>query len=734
MEHVNNIPTGLLVPAQVPLDAKRVVLTEAILQDLGTDDNLAFTYEDGLIVYSVQSKRRWEWREVRPSETDTALLPTAFVYPHSHVIAGVTYSSKSYNFFLKREAFLLSNVGSGEDVYKGFNAVNERHEFYTLKTDDKLRLSYPSGDPGVLLFTFPNFGNFTEGLGTSIYSGYDSGNNKFEFFTLDSTDIIIKSDPVTGVINLSLPQTSSIPSIYINQDYVPTYDDWFKANRLAPGNGGVAQPGFQYKGEGTLAKPFTNTVSYTLGTETPLPVTTLPDTAIKNGMAHYVGSGTRLAPQRNGQKVQILNSPSKGQYNYPNTENFSYSGLNLEIYGYVSTQTTGKLVDMDDPDYFSTDTSFFNTLKIYLDDTATLIINGTGFWNSGHNIPTVNYSFGKILYLIGKGQIISVQDNINNYIINSGVTFPTYANSGFLTFEVTCQIACLGTTTVAPYGGQGIVHNNGLSAVEFRDGCVLNSGRLTQPINISLEAIKITGGVIRMFNSKISFQGNNGALPTPIADRTRGVVLNKSGNLDINNGPQFYLVDSTLVGNAETWFDRKGDAGNLLISNCSSIYFGGTNLIRSTGTPSTKWGTNRFTRGFVSLKNNTFDNVNIDTEKIDLTIEGSQAVSNTIGPNLIQSLRTFSSVSDAINAGIIKGGLYIKRYPIKDFTTTRLAQLKIGDPLKIGIQGVGPTLQDFSTIGAPNNLGGTVFDYNGVALTFTSSVAELWYEQITVMT
>jgi hypothetical protein len=729
-DNYNNIPTGLLVPAQVPLDAKRVVLTDAILQDLGTNDNLAFTYEDGLIVYSVQSKKRWEWREVRIDETDTPLLTTAFVYPANHVIAGVTYSSKSYNFFLKREAFLLSNVGNGNPVYKSFNIVNEKHEFYTLKTDDKIRLSYPSGDQGVLLFTAPGVDNFSN-IGTPIYKGYDSNQNEFQFYTLDSTDITINKDDDTGIITLSLPQTSSIPSIYINQDYVPTYDDWLKANRTAPGNNGIAVPNFQYKGDGTLARPFTNTVTYTLNSPTPLPVATVANSAITNGMTHYVGDGSRLNPERNGQKVQILASPVKGLYNYPSSENFSYTGLNLEIYGFVITNTTSKLVDMDDEDFFSSNTANFNNIKIYLGDEATLVIKGTGFWNSGHNLGGQNYSSGKIFYLLGKGIIFSDQNNIDNYIINSGITYPSYNNDGFLTFEVTCKIICSGNGLE---GGQGIVQNGGKGKLEFRDGAILESGKLTAKTTVTLEAIKITGGFIRVFNSIISLQGsNNGGLNGP--DRTRGIVLNKAGDLDLTvTGPQFYAVDTSFRGHASTWFDRKGDSGILFIANCSTIYFGGANLISSTGT-STPWGFNKDFRGYVSLKNNTFDNISIDTNEVDLTAGQSQAVSNIIGTSIVQSLRTFYSSEAAITAGIPKGALYIKRHAIKDFTVTRLAKLKVGDVLKIGIQGTGADLQNFSALGAPNNLEGTIFDYNGTTtFTFTTDVAELWYDELYVMT
>jgi hypothetical protein len=729
MSNFNNIPTGLLVPAQVPLDAKRVVLNNTILQNLGPGNNLAFTYEDGLVVFSVATRESWEWRPVKVVETGIALLPTAFVYPNNYIVAGINYSLKAYNFFRKTESLPLANLGTGKKVYKGINVVNERHEFYTLETDGKLTLSYPQSggtETGVLLFTFPGFRNLSQ-VGTPIYKGYDAGANEFQFYTIDSADIKIETNQTTGVISLSLPETSSVPSIYVNQDYVPTYDDWLKANRAA--NGGAPVVGFQYKGEGTLARPFTNTITYTLGSPA-TPPSFIIESSIQNGIDYYVGPlpFNRLNPQRGGQKIQILSS----QFAYTYNGDFSYTNINVEIYGYVISNTTGKLIDMDNPNHFVNPATptFFSNAKIYVEEDAQLEIKGLGFWNSGYDIPVSNYTFGKILYLYGKGRIVSIQDDITKYIINSGINpsspIPptvTYNNAGFLTFEVTCQITSGGAN-----GGQGIVQNGGLSKVEFRDGALISSGWLTTPTNAALEAIKITGGWIRIFDSIISLQGtNNGAL-----DRERGFVLNKSGNIDSIQGPQVYMVNSSLRGHTKRWFDRKSNCGNVIISNCSSVYFGGGDLVTSTGN-SNVWGIIP-TEGYVSLKNNTFDSIDLDTEKIDLTVAGSQSVSNIIGQNIIQSLKTFYTVQDAINAGVTKGSLYLKRYAIKDFTATRLAKLKIGDPLKIGIQGTGGQLQDFSSIGAPNNLEGTVFDYNGVALTFTSSVAELWYEQITVMT
>lgn len=93
----NNIPAGLKVPTQTPLDAKLHVASQAVLSNLGTGNNLAYTYYEGMIVYCVAEKTRWEWREV--AGVGTKLLGTDFTYPNNLVVDGVTYSNKVFNFY-----------------------------------------------------------------------------------------------------------------------------------------------------------------------------------------------------------------------------------------------------------------------------------------------------------------------------------------------------------------------------------------------------------------------------------------------------------------------------------------------------------------------------------------------------------------------------------------------------------------------------------------------------------
>lgn len=94
----NSIPTSLIVPAQLPLDSKVHVASETVLSNLGVNNNLAFTYYEGMLAYCVLQKTRWEWREVNGS--GTKLLGTDFTYPNNLVVGGVTYSNKIFNFHL----------------------------------------------------------------------------------------------------------------------------------------------------------------------------------------------------------------------------------------------------------------------------------------------------------------------------------------------------------------------------------------------------------------------------------------------------------------------------------------------------------------------------------------------------------------------------------------------------------------------------------------------------------
>lgn len=89
----NDVQTGLRVVSQIPLDEKTHFLSEEDLKNLGINNNLAFTYYEGMQVYCVAEKTRYIWEE-----SPTGLLPVSFTYPNNLIVNGVDYSNKVYNF------------------------------------------------------------------------------------------------------------------------------------------------------------------------------------------------------------------------------------------------------------------------------------------------------------------------------------------------------------------------------------------------------------------------------------------------------------------------------------------------------------------------------------------------------------------------------------------------------------------------------------------------------------
>jgi hypothetical protein len=101
MSDFSNIPTGLKINSQIPLDVKGYALNEATLAYLGVDDNLAFTYHEGIRVICIEEKTLYEWREVNEGEENTGLIPVDFTYPSDlPEIYGIDYSNRTFNFFL----------------------------------------------------------------------------------------------------------------------------------------------------------------------------------------------------------------------------------------------------------------------------------------------------------------------------------------------------------------------------------------------------------------------------------------------------------------------------------------------------------------------------------------------------------------------------------------------------------------------------------------------------------
>jgi hypothetical protein len=115
-----DVPKGFNVPKQVRLDSITGIQNEATLKDLGSGNNLAFKYYEGLKVYCKDEKKEYIWRQVVGVET--GLLTSHFVYPTYTAVDGINYSGKSFNFFLVTNSGTPAN-GSETKINSGTNTT-----------------------------------------------------------------------------------------------------------------------------------------------------------------------------------------------------------------------------------------------------------------------------------------------------------------------------------------------------------------------------------------------------------------------------------------------------------------------------------------------------------------------------------------------------------------------------------------------------------------------------------
>lgn len=116
-----DVPKGFNVPKQVRLDSITGIQNEITLKNLGSGNNLAFKYYEGLKVYCKDEKTEYVWREVVGIET--GLLDVHFTYPTYPPVDGIDYSGKSFNFFEIANSNITPPDGSETKLIKGANVT-----------------------------------------------------------------------------------------------------------------------------------------------------------------------------------------------------------------------------------------------------------------------------------------------------------------------------------------------------------------------------------------------------------------------------------------------------------------------------------------------------------------------------------------------------------------------------------------------------------------------------------
>lgn len=619
MSNTTNIPTGLNVQTQIPLNTIKFIQNESLLSNLGQSNNLAFKYYDGLIIKCIDQNKFYKWREVQIGEENTGIVNIDFTYPFNHSSFGINYSNKKFNFFPYYDEYNATNLGTGASVFK--NKLLNIFNFRKIKTDN-------SGS-----------------LGESILKTEIEGTNDITISAkkiASKGTIIIETSVDGNTLYIDTPSTTSIAGLFVNNDYAPTYNDWLTENKVK--NGGTAVSGFLFRGLGTMAQPFTNTRLYTLGSPLTAP-TTIANTAISNALFGFLGGNARTNPLLSGQTIRV----QKSTIPYTYSGDFSYSNLYLVLETDVNCTTTDWLVDMDNASYFNALISFC-TIEI-AENVNLNIPNSVGFRNSGTTDTTLPlYSTGRLCSLIGAGTVYSSYNGTNvltQYILNGNGNVNNYG----IHFQVGCKLR-------ADY--QGVYFTQNSQRIDFYNS--IRSGLFLGSVNSELKAFHMTGGVVRFRNKNVIL------ISGEPSGRTYGFTFEPLG-LGVNN-ISFQLNSAKVEGTMQYCFAKLNNNYVEFLAfnspsgdNFSTQNLGTTIIINGLfqNLGATKWS--------INFKNNVFSNTGIDLTKVDLTQGNNVSTSNFIGNNIIESLVTRNDRATAISSGLPIGSVFLNTGGVVSPTT-----------------------------------------------------------------
>lgn len=520
-----------------------------------------------------------------------------------------------------------------------FVAIDLNGVIYLLKEQN---ITFGLGQTALADSDFIKFTSIVnKGTGQALAT-YNPTLKQWEVLTIDS-DTLTKTVDADG-LHLEIPSTSSIPALYVNDLYIPTEEEFLAGNT---------------KGNGSLAKPFTNTITaYVDGT----PIISA-NTAIQNAITAYIGTGTALAPELLGQRIVIQDNSSS----YVFSGTFNAQNINILNEGSVLSTTTGFLIDMDDATKFNATTS---SATITRAEGSVLQIQGDGFNNSGNSIATNTFATGRAVNLLGEGLIYSATNNISKYIINADSSNSGNNNDGNLCFTIEGDVR-------ADYQGVYLVGGNGRIDVYGK----LISGLDNLTSDTLLKAYHQTGGQVRFFNGS-----------EQIFDSSRTSAITFTPTSGFSSG--YVSQGCRYSGVATNLFDKtNNDAVSFSVtSSDSGVDLTLTNIFKSTNL----WLA-RFT-------NNVFASGTINSAQVDLALGNTVSSINTIGSNLVETLVVYGSRALAVAGGLTKGCKFVNRKTVTAGSFVPLTEYQI--------LSVGST--DFTLIGASANTVGINFIASGV--------------------
>lgn len=280
-----------------------------------------------------------------------------------------------------------TNLSGGAGIFSQLNTGTNQYEFRSLTSTG---FDITQSTNNINLETKPGVNLGSSTIGKEVYKGLNSTSKLHEFYKIKSDTLKVENDGT--YLTIESPSTSTIPSLYVNANYIPTYDEWFryKTNNELFTLGHIGAN--QYAGDGSIARPFTNTIEYT----SPNTYTITSDTAISNVIRSYLGTGTRILPQKIYNQIYV----QSGVYNYFGEFNYNRLNIVLDNAALISNPTsTNWLIDLDDTTYFGLNDSV--TITINLQGYSEIRLEKSGFRNSGTKVNNALYTSSKIIYIFG---------------------------------------------------------------------------------------------------------------------------------------------------------------------------------------------------------------------------------------------------------------------------------------------------------------------------------------------
>lgn len=540
------------------------------------------------------------------------------------------------------------SLGDGIDVLKGYNVSSKKHEFYSLKsTSLTLSKETSSGtETGNILVEMKTDINLNVGVGSeNIYKGYNSSNSKHEFKGVkDSLSIDVSSD----AMDVSLEIKENLQSLGTGVSVYKEFDGTTKKHKVKGLKSNTLSITTTADDVNVEIPDLSANTIYVNNKYTGLDSNgskTKPYKTVLDGVAGYIGSGTRNTPEKAGYILYV----ERGNGYYIETN------LNLTIKGlifYLERDTVLEIINgvnwLFDLDSGIGATFGYNqTENFYIYGLINLY--GNGFRSSGTD-STGNYTNtasvelkgdGKIQLLLTPEEILADATSQRYTLISAGKVNPLNQNGQLTTFVINDLSLYSATQRIIDLGGQ-VIQLNHVNITSSFDSDV---------IVVDYKGILITGGSLRML------YGNIGGSGTLKRDALIHIDGNQTSIAHPYHQPSILIKNVLTSGKFKSFISYKHTAipsydftGNIDISNTTNYFIDADAfLCNKTLTVNTLGIRDCALEGFPRLKDT--------ASTADIKIRAT--ASNLIGNYIIDSLPEYETYALALAANLPTGARFV---------------------------------------------------------------------------